>query len=124
MQGFTRDRWSGNQHLFWTGGQPGERLELEIPVSSAGTFDILAAFTMARDYAIVKVELDGQPLRKDLDLYNSPDVISTGEISFGERKLEAGAHRLVVSIVGCNPAAVRAYMVGLDYIRLKPGAAK
>lgn len=124
MQGFTRDRWSGNKHLFWTGGKPGERLELEFQVATAGTFDVLAAFTMARDYAVVNVELDGKPLRNDLDLYNSPDVISTGEISFGERRLDAGPHKLVLGIAGCNPAALKAYMVGLDYIRLKSAAAK
>lgn len=120
MQGFAADKWSGSKQLFWTGGKPGETLELEVPVTDAGTFDVLAAFTMARDYAIVNVSLDGQPLKSEIDLYNGAEVISTGEMKLGQRQLDAGKHKLVLAIAGSNPAAVKAYMVGLDYLRLKP----
>jgi hypothetical protein len=119
MQGFTDDKWSGSKQLFWTGGKPGETLELEIQPPAAGTFDFLAAFTMARDYAVIAVSLDGQRLKSDLDLYNAPEVVTSGELNLGQRKLDAGKHKLVLAITGCNPAAVKAYMVGLDYIRLK-----
>ncbi|MBI3866648.1 MAG: FG-GAP repeat protein [Planctomycetia bacterium] len=119
MQGFTADKWSGSKQLFWTGGKPGERLELEFDLKEAGSFDVLAAFTMARDYAIINVLLDGQALKSDVDLYNSPDVITTGELNLGQRKLEAGKHKLTLAITGCNPAAVKAYMVGVDYLQLK-----
>jgi hypothetical protein len=121
MQGFPADKWSGSKQLFWTGGQPGGTLELEVEAPTDGTFNILAAFTMARDYAIIEVSLDGQPLKGDIDLYNSPEVITTGELDLGHRKLDAGKHKLVLAITGSNPAAVKAYMVGLDYVRLKPG---
>jgi hypothetical protein len=119
MTGFTKDRWSGGKQLFWTSGKPGDRLELGLPVSEAGTYQIAAAFTLARDYAIVHVSLDGEPLGAPLDLYNYPDVMTTGMLEFGERELAAGAHRLTLEIAGANPAAVKAYMVGLDYVRLK-----
>ncbi|MBS0267036.1 MAG: VCBS repeat-containing protein [Planctomycetes bacterium] len=119
MGGFPADKWSGGKQLFWTGAKPGETLELELPVATAGTYDILAAFTMARDYAIVKVALDGQPLRADIDLYNSPEVITTGEVLLGKRPLEAGKHRLAVTITGANPAAAKVYMVGLDYVLIR-----
>jgi len=120
MDGFAKDRWSGSKQLFWTGGKPGERLELDFQVANAGSFDVLAAFTMARDYGIINVEIDGQVLRKEIDLYNSPDVISTGELTLGKRQLDAGPHTLALVIAGANPAAVQAYMVGLDYLRLQP----
>ncbi|HEY2250101.1 MAG TPA: VCBS repeat-containing protein, partial [Planctomycetaceae bacterium] len=124
MDGFTKDRWSGKKQLFWTGGKPGERLDLEFQVADVEMFDVLAAFTMARDYGIINVEIDGQPLRKEIDLYNSPDVISTGELTLGKLKLDAGPHKLTLAITGANPAAVPAYMVGLDYLRLQPNGAK
>jgi hypothetical protein len=79
---------------------------------------------MARDYAIINVDIDGQPLRKEIDLYNSPDVISSGEINLGKRKLDAGPHKLTLAIAGANPAAVQAFMVGLDYLRLQPSGEK
>lgn len=120
MAGFAKDTWSGAKQLFWTGGKPGERLELEFQVSDAGSFDVLAAFTMARDYAVIAVEIDGKTLRKEIDLYNSPDVVSTGELSLGKVKLDAGRHTLALVITGSNPAAVKAFMVGVDYLRLLP----
>ena len=124
MAGFTKDKWSGAKQLFWFGGKPGERLELEFQVAEAGSFDVLAAFTMARDYAIINVEIDGQTLRKEIDLYNSPDVISSGELNLGKQKLDAGQHKLALVITGTNPAAVQAFMVGLDYVRLQPSREK
>ena len=124
MDGFTKDRWSGKQQLFWTGGKPGERLELEFQVAETGSFDVLAAFTMARDYGIINIEIDGKPLRSDIDCYNSPDVISTGELTLGKRELDAGPHTLALVVAGANPAAVRAFMVGLDYVRLQPSRGK
>jgi putative heme-binding domain-containing protein len=32
MGGFPADRWSGNDHLWWTGAKPGDKLSLEVPV--------------------------------------------------------------------------------------------
>jgi hypothetical protein len=73
---------------------------------------------MARDYATVQVYLDDEKLGLPINLYNFPDVITTGVIRFGRRKLEAGKHRLVLEIVGSDPSAQAAQFVGLDYIQL------
>lgn len=120
MGGFTRDRWSGGKQLFWIGGKPGEKLSLEVPVAAAGKYDVAAAFTMARDYAVVSLTLDDAPLAENVDLYNNPDVITTGLLQLGSRALEVGAHRLTIEIVGKNASAVPAHMVGLDYLLLAP----
>src|SRR5690606_13283727 len=32
MGNFSADRWSGNNQLWWTGGKPGDRLMLAVPV--------------------------------------------------------------------------------------------
>jgi hypothetical protein len=120
MGGFQAGRWSGDEQLVWTGGKPGDRLELEVDVPSEGTHDLLAAFTMARDYAIVQPILDGRPFGEPLDLYNYPDVISSGELTLASQQLTAGKHRLAFEIKGANPSALKAYMVGLDYLRLAP----
>jgi hypothetical protein len=120
MGGFKQDRWSGDKQLFWTGGKPGEKLTLELPVAEAGAYDVSAAFTMARDYAIVAVRLDDKALGEPLDLYNYPDVITTGAIKLGLTDLKAGTHQLTIEIVGKNASAVSAYLVGLDYLSLVP----
>ena len=77
-----------------------------------------AAFTLARDFAIVKVLLDGEQLGEPLDLYSYPEVLASGEVALVQRKLAAGKHRLTLAIDGANAAAVKSHLVGLDYLRL------
>ena len=120
MGGFTKDRWSGDDHLFWSGGKPGETLELAVDVEKAGVYDIEIVLTKARDYGIVQLRLSGENLGNSIDLFNAPDVITTGVLSFLDRKLDKGSHRLQVEIVGAHPKAVKRFMFGLDYVRLLP----
>lgn len=117
MGGFAGGKWSGGQQLFWTGGKPGERLELEIEVASAGTYQLAAVLTKARDYAIVRLALDGQPLGEPIDLY-APQVVTTGELTWPAQPLAAGKHTLAITIEGASAAAVKSHLVGLDYVRL------
>ena len=98
-------------------------MELEFSVPNKGEYSFVANFTMAADYAIIQVELDGKALGSPLDLYNYPDVLTSGEITFGNSKFEAGPHKLTIVVSGTNPAAVPANMVGLDYLRLQANSA-
>jgi hypothetical protein len=118
MNVFSKDRWSGDKQLFWTGAKTGERLELSFDVPAKGNYAVSAAFTMARDYGMVRVLLDDAPLGEPIDLYNFPDVISTGALALGAKSLDAGKHRLTLEIAGVNPAASGGDKLGIDYIRL------
>jgi hypothetical protein len=120
MAAFKAGQWSGGEQLFWIGGKPGERLDLEVEVPKEGQYEIAAAFTMAGDYGIVQLKLDDEPLGESLDLYDYPDVIASGEVAVGSRKLTAGKHTLSLVLTGANPSAAQAFMVGLDYVRITP----
>jgi len=120
MSKFTKDKWSGNKQLFWSGGTPGNCLELDLPVDHAGTYRLKIAMTMARDFAIVQLLLDDKALGDPLDLYNYPDVTTTGVLSLGDHTLSAGSHRLTLKISGANRAAMRGYRAGIDYVLLEP----
>ena len=120
MGGFPADRWSGNDHLWWTGARPGDKLSLEVPVEKAGIFDIEIVLTRARDYGVAKISIDDKVLDPGLDMFNNPEVITTGVLSFGMNELASGNHRITFEIVGANPEAVKAYMLAVDYIRLVP----
>lgn len=124
MKAFKKDRWSGGKQLFWSGAKSNDRLELEFSNPESGDVAIVAAFTMAGDYAIVRIELDGKALGEPVDLFNYPDVITSGELKLGETKLASGPHKLAIIITGANPSAAPAQMVGLDYLRLQPTAEK
>jgi len=119
MSNFTADRWSGNNQAIWTGGKPGDRMELELPVEKAGKYDVIVNLTMAPNYAKVQMQLDDEPIGEPIDLYEA-DVVTTGELTLATRQLTAGAHKLGIEIKGANPAARKDYMVGADYIRLAP----
>jgi putative membrane-bound dehydrogenase-like protein len=120
MNGFSKDRWSGNDQLWWRGARPGDRLSLELSVPATGTYVVDLVLTKARDYGIVKISIDDQLLEGAFDLFNSPDVITTGVLSWPDINLTEGKHRLTFEIVGANRDAVKSFMVALDYVRLRP----
>jgi hypothetical protein len=75
--------------------------------------------TKARDYGIIQLFLDGQKLGKPIDCYN-PDVVPTGSIDLGVQQLSAGQHVFALEVTGASDKAVKAYMSGLDYVKLEP----
>jgi len=111
--------WSNGAHLWWTGAKPGDKLDLALPVTQAGRYALTVALTKAVDYGIVQFSLDGRKLGPPVDLYHH-GVVATGPLTLGTHELAAGEHKLTAEITGANPAAVKAYMVGLDYVKLEP----
>ena len=118
MGGFG-NTWSGAAQLWWTGGKPDQKLTLAIPVKEAGKYTLYGALTMARDYGVVSIALDGKPVTSSFDGYNGPKVIHTGEKEWGTHELSAGEHKLTFTLAAPNPDAVPSNMVGLDYVRLE-----
>jgi hypothetical protein len=114
------DAWSGNQQLFWVGVKPDARLDLELPVKTAGTYALSAGFTRAGDYGNVQLALDGQPLGKPLSLYEpAPRVVHTEALALGQATIAAGNHTLSLTITGKEPRSSN-YLVGMDWIKLTP----
>ena len=106
-------------HLWWTQAKPGDQLTLRIPVKEDGNYKLIAQLTKARDYGIAQLSLDGVKLGGPIDFYN-PAVIPTGSIDLGLHALKKGDHRFSIEITGANEKAVKAYMTGLDYVKLEP----
>jgi len=115
--------WSNGAHLWWTDAKPGDKLELAVPVEKAGKYKLVLQLTKAKDYGIVQLALDGNKLGQPIDLYNR-EVVPTGALDMGRHDLTAGQHKLSVEITGANPAAVKSYMFGLDYVKLEPALEK
>ncbi|MFM8890267.1 MAG: hypothetical protein ACKOTB_01360 [Planctomycetia bacterium] len=55
-----------------------------------------------------------------VDLFDKDAVTITPEVPLGEFDLEPGTVPLTVEITDANPAATKAWMFGLDYVRLVP----
>jgi len=111
--------WSNGAHLWWIEAKPGDKLDLAVPVAKAGRYQLSVALTKAVDYGIVQLSFDGRKLGPPIDLYNN-GVTATGPLAMGTHDLTAGEHKLTVEITGANAAAVKAYMFGLDYVKLEP----
>ena len=120
MAGFKAARWSGDSQLWWTGGRPGGRIVLEVPVTVKGRHEVVAVCSKAHDYGTVTLAWNGGKAMSPVDLYEKDAVIITPELSLGVFDLEPGMSSLVVEIVGENPAATKAWMFGLDYVRFVP----
>ncbi|MBE7494389.1 MAG: VCBS repeat-containing protein [Verrucomicrobiaceae bacterium] len=118
MGGFGGE-WSGGAQLWWTGGKPDQKLTLALPVKEAGKYTLYGALTMARDYGVVSITLDGKPVASSFDGYNNPKVLHTGEKDWGTHELTAGEHKLTFTLAPPNPDAIPSNMVGIDYVRLE-----
>ncbi len=120
MASFGRGAWEGDSQLWWTGAEPGDALELALPVGAAGFYQIHAAMTKAVDYGIMRFALDGAPLGRAHDFYQPDGVSHTGWVHLGTAELSAGDHVLGVTVAGAHPDAKPGHMFGLDALRLTP----
>jgi hypothetical protein len=114
------DGVSGGKHLWWHEGmKPGDTLAVAFPSPKAGKFRVLARFLRAPDYGIHQLAINGQKTGEPMDFYN-PDVAPTKEVDLGVFELKAADNEFSATVAGANDKAVKAYMFGLDYLRLKP----
>jgi len=105
--------WSGNAQLWFQASKVGDYMVLTINVPTAGTHDLSAVMTKARDYGIVSLAVDGSQLGQSFDGYNFPNVT----VDYGSVPLSAGAHQLTFTLVGKNASSIN-YFVGIDYLLL------
>ena len=118
MDGFGSD-WSGDAQLWYTPGAAGGFVAVPVRVEADGDYEIIGRFTKARDYAIFQLAVDGRPLGEPVDLFNAPAVVAAPEISFGKAHLGPGEHEFRFEVTGKN-ADSAGYLIGLDYLVLKP----
>ncbi len=117
MSGFSADNWSNQSQLWWAGAKPGDTLTLELP-GFTGKVDLEIVLTCAADYGVVQLSLDGKSLGDPLDLYDN-QVTTSGVLSFPQLSVEGSKHTLEVLMIGANPKAAKAFMFGIDYLRIK-----
>jgi hypothetical protein len=113
------DSISAGQHLWWHAGtKPGDTLAVAFPVAKAGKYRVFGRFLRAKDYGIHQLAINGQKAGQPMDFYN-PEVRATRELDLGVFELKEGDNEFSATIVGANEKAVKSYMLGLDYLKLK-----
>ncbi len=121
MSGFGKG-WSKNAHLWWTGAKPGDVFTFKLPGLKPGTKNISLFTTTAKDYATIKVSINGQ--LQETDLFTD-DVLPGEPLYFENVNISPGEPLQVdVHITGKNAAAVPNYMVGIDRIEVSSAESK
>ena len=119
MQGFGAG-WSGGSHLLWD-GVVGDSNVLEFEVGKAGNYSLGMQWTLAPDYGIFEIQLNGKVIDPARDLYSTR--VELAKLSkLGEFKLKSGTQRILIKLTGGNPKANKfrgkGYLYGLDYLKL------
>jgi putative membrane-bound dehydrogenase-like protein len=118
MSGFPLGKWSGNEHLWWTGGKPGDKAVVSFTIAEPGTYELFLVGTKAVDYGEVQVSIDGKPVTGKIDFYNE-GVVNSAPISLGSHSFPKGEQQMTIEITGANAKAVKGYMFAIDYLWLK-----
>jgi len=115
-----KGKWSEDRQLLWRALAKGDALTLEVPVETSGKFELKAKFTMAPDYARIRLAMDTRSLLqgKTMDFYYN-DTRPARLMSLGTITLDKGKHRLTITVQDKNPKS-QGYSVGIDEIQIVP----
>ena len=111
---------SAGRHLWWHAGmKPGDTLTVAFDAPKAAKYRVFGRFLRARDYGIHQLAINGMKTGAPVDFYND-GVQPSKEMDLGVFELKPQGNEFSATVVGANEKAVRSYMLGLDYLRLKP----
>ncbi len=114
IQGGFAELSNGSQ-LWWRDPNVGDKLILNVPVSRAGTYKVVAKTGNAQDYGIFQIRVNGVNCGTH-DFYIPG--LEWKPLSLGTLTLPAGYVTMEVTCLGHNPAAAPSNMFGLDYLLL------
>ncbi|MFT5410324.1 MAG: hypothetical protein ACI9NC_003053 [Verrucomicrobiales bacterium] len=113
-------QWRGGAHLLWK-GEIGQSMETSFRIERAGRYSVALQMTLAIDYGVFSVSLNGTELKTGVDLFSNKVSLSP-IVELGEVDFAAGAQKLVCTLTGANPQAktfgVKQYILGLDYLKV------
>ncbi len=112
--------WSGDAHLLWD-GEIGQEMTTGFHIEEGGIYEVSAQLTLAPDYGMFSLSLNGKVLRRGIDLYD-PKVALAPMVDLGKLPLTRGEHKLVFKLTGANPKASKfqksSYLLGLDFLKV------
>lgn len=122
---FPGGSWSQDGHMFALETRRGDWIDLALPPAPAGEYRVSLYFTRARDYAIVSVSLNGQPLGEPIDLWAGSGAEPMKPVELPPRALGGDGDVLRIRVEDTNPAASPPfYQFGLDGVRLSRSGAR
>lgn len=113
--------WSGNAQLWVQATAAGQYTRVTINVPASGRYDLSAVQTLAHDYGVVTVAVDGTALGGPVDGYAPSVQITNQAQDYGAVTLSAGSHTLTLTATTKDPWAAN-YYAGFDYLLLSPSS--
>jgi hypothetical protein len=111
-------QWSSGQQVWFQADGAGDTFTVELDVPQAGTYDLSAVYTKARDYGIHTLAVDGEVVGEPFDGYD-PNLIDDARAEYGAVDLSQGTHTLTFTVTGKNPANTSPwFFVGVDLVEL------
>jgi hypothetical protein len=116
--GFRGGKWSKDGHMFASGTEKGDWIDLRLPETEPGRHQLELFLTKSLDYGIVTVSLNGVPVG-EFDLWTGRGVVPTGPLDLGEVELGGRGDILRFAVSAHNPrAGPPFFQFGIDGIRL------
>jgi hypothetical protein len=105
------------RQMYWR-AKLGDTMDLLLQVPASGRYLLVLHCTDGPDYGLVKVSVDGNVVKSDVDLY-AANVKPAEPISTDALALTKGDHKLTIEVTGKNPVASGSSF-GLVSIKLEP----
>ncbi|MEN8115884.1 MAG: glycoside hydrolase family 172 protein [Bacteroidota bacterium] len=110
--------WSGESQLWWRNGEAGDELISKFIINNTGKYKVSAQLTMAVDYGIIQLYLNGKPVGIPINCFNETAVLPF-QVELGNQVLSEGVNIFSVKIIGADKLAKPGNMAGIDYLKLE-----
>ena len=111
---FTSDLWSGGTQVYWQDIEKGDKTDFEFECAFPGQYTFSGYLTIAPDYGIFNIYLNGQKVSSNLNLFY-PSV-NVKVVPFGKVNLKAGKNTLSVELVE-YPMGLNKSCFGIDILK-------
>ena len=110
--------WSGGAQLWFRPPVADNHVTVAFTVPVIGRYELSSVQTLAPDYGISNLAVDGTVVGTPFDGFHANGVAVSPLTDDGSVQLSAGRHVLTLTVTGKNAAAI-GYSAGLDYLTLQ-----
>ena len=104
--------WSGGTQLFWKDAEVGNQATFSFISNVEGKFSLAGLFTIARDYGVFDIYINGKKVFNKLDLNNKE--LAVKEFTADSVNIIKGVNLIEIELVKHAPEAAKRSNFGLD----------
>ncbi|WP_308402522.1 DNRLRE domain-containing protein [Streptomyces sp. TBY4] len=117
-QGNLNGTWfAGGGNVRFDAAKQGDAFTLNFEAAEDGLYALGTQQTAARDYGILQLALDGEPIGQPFDGHHP--VVETRPVNLGLQYLTKGTHALTFTVTGKNEASA-GFKAGVDQVKVVP----